>query len=126
MTQPRFVFIRSSSSDAAFSLCVKYCRSFLCRLRGYTFHPPIGPNEGLLMDFGRNSRLDTAIHMLGVSFDLAVFWINQAQQVVDKTLARAWRPAYLPKAPARYVLETHPDRLNDLHIGQHVYFDDVR
>jgi len=63
--------------------------------------------------------------MLGVSFDLAVFWINDAGQVVDKTLARAWRPAYLPQAPARYVLETHPSRLNDLQIGQIVQFDDT-
>ncbi len=52
--------------------------------------------------------------------DLAVFWINSELQVVDKVLAKSWRPAYVPCRPARYVLELHPDHLLDYEIGDKV------
>jgi hypothetical protein len=35
-----------------------------------------------------------------------VVWINSDMQVVDKVLARSWRPAYFSKQPAKYVLES--------------------
>jgi uncharacterized membrane protein (UPF0127 family) len=104
---------------------VKYCESFLCRLRGLTFRSPLTRDEGLLLVFGRDSRLDSSIHMLGVSFDLAVFWINNDMQVVDKIVAGAWKPAFFPKSPARYVLEIHASRINDFEIGQTVQFQNA-
>jgi uncharacterized membrane protein (UPF0127 family) len=104
---------------------VKYCTSFLCRLRGLTFSPPLSPDEGLLLVFGRDSRLDSSIHMLGVGFDLAVFWINSQMKVVDKVLAKAWRPAYLSTEPAKYVLEIHAGRFNDYGIGDTVKFENA-
>lgn len=72
--------------------------------------------------FGRDSRVDSSIHMLGVGFDLAVFWINSEYIVVDKVVAGAWKPAYFPKSPARYVLEVHASRINDFNVGQSVKF----
>ena len=104
---------------------MKYCKSFLCRLRGLTFHPSITRDEGLLLVFGRDSRVDSSIHMLGVGFDLAVFWINSELQVVDKIVAGAWKPAYFPKTPARYVLEVHASRINDFEIGQTLKFENA-
>ena len=104
---------------------VKYCDSFLCRLRGLTFHPPLARDEGLLLVFGRDSRVDSSIHMLGVGFDLAVFWINDNMQVVDKIVAGAWKPAFFPKSPARYVLEVHASRINDFEVGQTVQFQNA-
>ena len=68
----------------------------------------------------RESRVDASIHMLFVPFDLAVFWIDGALQVVDKVLARAWHPAYLAGRPARYVLELHPDYYPAYEVGEHV------
>ncbi len=58
--------------------------------------------------------------MLGVSFDIAVFWINSEMKIVDKIVAGAWKPAFFPKEPARYVLEVHAGRINDFEIGQAV------
>ena len=40
--------------------------------------------------------------------------------VVDKVLARAWRPAYVPARPARYVLEVHPDLYSAYAVGDKV------
>lgn len=104
---------------------VIWCESFLCRLRGLTFRRPITRDEGLLLVFARDSRIDSSIHMLGVSFDLAVFWINNEMKVVDKVVAGAWKPAYFPQAPARYVLEVHASRINDFEIGQIVVFQNA-
>jgi uncharacterized membrane protein (UPF0127 family) len=104
---------------------VKYCESFLCRLRGLTFRAPVTREEGLLLAFGRDSRVDSSIHMLGVGFDLAVFWINSDLRVVDKIVAGAWKPAYFPKEPARYALEVHASRINDLQIGETVEFQNA-
>lgn len=104
---------------------VGYCDSFSCRLRGLMFRPRLEPDEGLLLVEKRDSRLDTSIHMLFVSFDLAVFWINSDMTVVDKVLARSWKPAYFPKADAKYTLEIHPIRWEDYEIGDKVEFKDA-
>jgi uncharacterized membrane protein (UPF0127 family) len=99
-----------------------FCDSFRCRLRGLMFRRRLGPEEGLLLVEARDSRLDTAIHMLFVSFDLAVFWINSEMTVVDKVLARSWHPAYAPRTAARYTLELHAGRFGDYELGDQVEF----
>jgi len=106
-------------------LYVLYCDSFLCRLRGLMFSSRIAPDKGVLLVEARDSRLETAIHMLFVFMDLAVIWINSEKVVVDIILARAWRPAYAPHQPARYILEIHANRLNEFKIGDRVEFQNV-
>jgi uncharacterized membrane protein (UPF0127 family) len=101
-------------------LLVKYCDSYMCRLRGLMFSPPVPPGCGLLLIYPRDSRLESAIHMLFMRCDLAVIWINSDCQVVDKVLALKWKPAYSPTRPARFVLETHPSHLDDFDIGDRV------
>jgi len=76
MTMPRFIFVQTQENRIAAPPRVKYCDSFLCRLRGLTFRSPVTRDEGLLLVFGRDSRVDSSIHMLGVGFDLAVFWLS--------------------------------------------------
>ncbi len=104
---------------------IKYCDTFLTQLRGFTFHPRLKLDEGLLLVGTRDSRLDSSIHMLFVSFDLNVIWINSNMQVVDKVIAKSWWPAYFSKQPARYVLEIHPERWGDYEIGDTVQFKDA-
>jgi len=104
---------------------IKYCDTFLTQLRGFTFRPGLSRNEGLLLVGKRDSRLDSSIHMLFVSFDLAVIWISSDLKVVDKVIAKSWRPAYFSKVPARYVLEIHPDRWGDYEIGDTVQLQDA-
>ncbi len=107
------------------TLRIKFCDTFLAQLRGLTFRPRLEPDEGLLLVGTRDSRLDSSIHMLFVSFDLAVVWINSKMEVVDKILAKSWRPAYFSKQPARYVLEIHPERWGDFEIGDVALFKDA-
>ena len=104
---------------------IQYCDTFFTQLRGLTFRARLLQDEGLLLVGKRDSRLDSSIHMLFVSFDLSVIWINSEMQVVDKVLAKSWRPAYFPKQPARYVLEIHPERWGDFEVGDGVEFKDA-
>ena len=87
-----------------------------------TLRTPIARDEGLLLVGTRDSRLDSSIHMLFVFFDLAVIWINSDMKVVDKIIAKSWRPAYFSKEPAKYVLEIHPDRWENFQVGDAVQF----
>lgn len=107
----------ANSKNTAIRLRVKPCTSFLCRLRGLTFRRQIPEDWGLLFIYPRSSRVETAIHMFFVFTDLAVIWLDENYQVVDKVLARPWRPYYAPRRAARYILETHPDQLDNFHAG---------
>lgn len=100
------------------SFSIQYCASFWCRLRGLTFRRSIPPNWGLLLVQARASRLESSIHMLFVFTDLAVIWLDDDFRVVDRTLARTWRPYYAPAHPARYVLELHPEHITDFTVGE--------
>ena len=106
-------------------LRVGYCNSFICRLRGLSFKRSIPADWGLLLVNKKDSRLDTAIHMLGMSFDLAVVWINEAGTVVDLGHAKRWVSFIVPREPARYVLETGVERLRDFQIGDKITFEEI-
>jgi uncharacterized membrane protein (UPF0127 family) len=87
------------------------------------FSKGVAEYEGLLLVQSKDTRLDAAIHMFFCNFDLAIFWINDQMQVVDRCLARRWRPWYAPKSPARYTVEAHPDRFEDFQIGDSIVFN---
>jgi uncharacterized membrane protein (UPF0127 family) len=101
---------------------VRRCASFLCRLRGLTFRRFLGHGEGLLLVGKRPSRTDTAIHMLFVFFPIAAIWLDPDGRVVDARLARPFRPLYVPRAPARDVLEGPPALLEQVQIGDTLRF----
>ena len=122
MTRP--IIVRNLSKIIQNPACVGYCDSFLCRLRGLMFRSRLNPDDGLLLVEKRDSRIDTSIHMFFVPFDIAVFWINSEMTVVDKIIAKSWRPVYVPKADAKFTLEIHPDRFRDYEIGDKVDFRD--
>lgn len=87
------------------------------------FRPSLPEGEGLLLMQKKDSRLDAAIHMIGMAFDIGVVWINSTGHVVDLRLAKRWR-LYLPRQSACWTLEIHPNRLTDFHIGDKVYLDE--
>jgi uncharacterized membrane protein (UPF0127 family) len=100
------------------------CRSSIVT-RSFTFRSDLARDDGLVLVGKRDSRVDSSIHMFFVSFDLAVIWINSGMQVVDKVLARSWKPAYFSKQPAKYVLEVHPERWDEFQVGDRVQFKDA-
>ncbi len=102
---------------------VKWCSSFLCRLRGLTFRRRLPAGEGLLLVEDRASVVATAIHMFFVFFPIAAIWLDDSFRVVDAKLALPFRPIYVPRAPARYVLEAAPSLLQDVTIGDQLHIE---
>jgi uncharacterized membrane protein (UPF0127 family) len=100
----------------------KWCDSFGAKLRGFTFRQALAEDDGLVLVEKSDNRLNTAIHMLFVYFALGVIWVNNAGEVVDTTVAKPWQLAYVPQAPARYVIEGHPTRLQGVKVGDHIEF----
>jgi uncharacterized membrane protein (UPF0127 family) len=82
------------------------------------------PHEGIVIAESKSSRVNTAIHMLFMNFDLAVIWLNEEKIVVDKVLAKKWAPIYVPKRAAQYVLELHPSRFADFSPGDQCAFSE--
>lgn len=121
----RYYLLENRSHPLSAPLRVLYCSSLFCRLRGLMFRRHLNSDEGILLVSGHDSILDSTIHMLFCFTDLAVVWINAAQQVVDVRLARKWAPMYIPRRPARYVLEAHPGRLAEFHIGDRIDLHDA-
>ncbi len=120
-----FIIIQNPTRPVEKPARIRRCESFVCRLRGLMFRSSLPVDEGLLLEIGRDSKVDSSIHMFFVPFDLAVFWINSDLCVVDKILAKSWRPAYFPAQPARYTLEMHPDRFDDYHVGDRIEFQNA-
>lgn len=100
----------------------KWCDSFGTKLRGFTFRQTLGEDDGLVLVENSDNRVNTAIHMLFVAFDLGVVWVNNAGVVVDTIIAKPWKLSYVPQAPCRYVIEGHPQRLKDVKVGDHIEF----
>ncbi|MBN2147610.1 MAG: DUF192 domain-containing protein [Anaerolineales bacterium] len=121
----KFVTIHNLSRPQVQPVLAGYCKSFFCQLRGLMFCKHLSSDKGLLLVQGRQSRLDSSIHMFFMRFDICAVWISSNHLVVDMRLARRWYPAYLPQKPAQYVLELHADRFNDFQIGDQIRFDDA-
>ncbi len=120
---PRTVTLRQTATGQPLLQRVRWGDTFASRLRGFMFRRALAPGEALVMVEPRESLVGTSIHMFFVSFALGVVWLDSAGRVVDKVEALPWRPYYAPRAPARYILETHPDFLPRVALGDVLAFD---
>ncbi len=102
---------------------VRWCASYLCHLRGLQFTRRLPPGHGLLFVTGAEGRAHTSIHMFFVFYSIAVIWMDREGRVVDKKLARPWRPYYASSAPAQYYLEALPEVLERVQVGEVLTFD---
>jgi len=55
--------------------------------------------------------------MIGVPFCLAVIWLDSERRVVDRRIARPWQIALVPKKAAQYIIECHPQRIEEFSEG---------
>lgn len=98
-------------------LFLEIYNSFLKRLKGLMFLKWISQNEGALFINKIESLVDSSIHMLFMNFDIAVFWVDKNNYVVDKVLAKKWHFFYAPKKPAKTIIETHYNNFEKINIG---------
>lgn len=103
-------------------LRVRQADSFFTRLRGLTFRRRLDEGEGLLLVGRSESRAEAAIHMFFVFFSIGVLWLDRENRVVDKAVARPFRPFYAPQEPAIGVLECQPEVLDRVDVGDRIRF----
>ena len=89
------------------------------------FTKSLAEQQGILLVQSSDSRINSSIHMMFMWMDLAVVWITGEFTVVDVILAKRWKIAYLPKQPAKYVLETDIDHMKDFNVGDKVLFTEI-
>ena len=116
----RQVFIHNQTHPLPAPIRAGYAGSFLNRFRGLMLRARLEPREGLLLVEARESKVNAAIHMLFMRFDIAVIWLDSQCRVVDAQLAKRWRASYVPAAPARYTLETRPEYLSEFQTGDQI------
>lgn len=116
--------LRKADSDVVVLARVRLCVSFWCHFKGLQLVPRLPDDEGLLFVNRGESRTDTTIHMFFMRFAIGVVWLDSGGKVVDKKLAKPWRPAYAPQAPAQYFLEANPDVLERVEVGDVLKFDE--
>ncbi len=121
----KLVNVTNTTRPLLNQLRIKVCDTFFTRLRGLTFHPPLEIDQGILLIQARESRVDTAIHMFGVSINLGIVWVNATFRVVDLIQARKWWTIHIPKSPARYIIECRPDRLKEFKLGDEINFEEL-
>jgi uncharacterized membrane protein (UPF0127 family) len=117
--------LRHTATGAVILPRARWCASFWCHLRGLQFRSSLPEDEGLLFVFDKESRSSTSIHMFFVFFSIGVVWLNAAGDVVDKQLAKPWRPMYAPRSPAQYFIEANPSILDRVAIGDRLQFDEA-
>ena len=110
-----------SSPDRA--VTVRYCNTFFSRLRGLMFTQELPGDGGILLADRGESRANAAIHMFFMNYDITVLWLDKDRVIVDKALAKRWRPFYMPQQPAQYVVELHRDRYDDYAIGEELVWE---
>ncbi len=119
------VRICNATRPQTLPVVAEYCASFFTQLRGLMFRRSLPDQHGLLLVGSSDSRVNSSIHMLFMFFDITAVWINSQNQVVDVRLAKKWRPAYISRQPARYVLEIPASAIEHFQIGDQVRFEEV-
>lgn len=119
----QFRVLKNKATSKVLLARAKWCHSYWCHLRGLMFRLDLPEDEGLLFVYGRESRMDTSIHMFFCFFPIATIWLDSQGKVVDKVLAKPWRPAYASKVPAQYVIEARPSLLDKVAVGDRLVWE---
>jgi uncharacterized protein len=97
---------------------VKVCDTFWSKFIGLMFSRQLKPDDGVILVENSETRINTAIHMMFVNYDITVLWLDRQMVIIDKVLAKKWAPIYYPKKPAQYVVELHQSKFSEYSIGE--------
>jgi uncharacterized membrane protein (UPF0127 family) len=89
---------------------------------GLQFRLRLKQGEAIILANPKQGVTASSIHMFFVFFPIAAVWINEKGHITSTQLAKPWRPYYASPKPARYVLETSPEFLERVSVGDRVDF----
>ncbi len=118
----QIIQLQNQSRPLTQPISASYCDTFWSRFRGLMFQSKLEPTQALLLVDKKDNRLDSAIHMLFMNFDITAVWINSQKKVVDVKLARKGQLILIPLQPACFVLEAHSSQFSNFQIGDSIHF----
>ena len=116
--------IRKADTGEIVLARAQWCKNFWCHFKGLMLRRTLPDDEGLFFVFRRQNVAESTIHMFFMLFAIAAVWINDEGIVVDKKLAKPWRPVYAPAKAARYLIEARPVVLDRVNVGDRLTFDE--
>lgn len=116
--------LRNATTGRVILARAKWCVGFFCHLKGLQFVRRLPEDQGILFVTKSESRTNTSIHMFFMFISIGVLWLDKTGRVVDKTLAKPWRPYYASSEPAQYFIEANPSILEQVEIGDVLRFDE--
>ena len=78
MAKKKVCQVIHADSDQLLLAEARWCDTFASRMRGFTFKKELKPGEGLVFVYDGDSRIESAITMLFVNFDLGIIWVNDS------------------------------------------------
>lgn len=97
--------------------------SFFKRLKGLMFTKQLRNFHGALFINKNENILDSAIHMLFMNYNIAVFWMDNSNRIVDKKIAKKWNLLYYPNSKASKILETHEEIFDEIQLGEQLIIE---
>ncbi len=79
--------------------------------------------DPLFFEFNRESKFDSAVHMLFVFQPLDLIFINSAWKVVEIKQALPFFPYYAPREPAKYLIELPAGQGKNFEIGETIKYE---
>ncbi len=116
------ITVFNTTNQKATPLHLGICDSFITRLRGLMFSKNISPDGGLFFVNSAEDRVNSAIHMFFMNYDLTILWTDSKGRIVDRVLAKKWITLAAPSRKAKFILETHTERFEDYNIGDILEF----
>lgn len=103
---------------------VKLCDTYWKILWGLMFRRTLDPDQVLVFCYRRESIVETTVHMFFVFFSIAIVWLDAERRVVDKALAKPFRPFYASRKPAQFYVEGAPRLLEEVQVGDQLAFEE--
>ena len=98
---------------------IRYVTSILGISYGLMFASKKKIDQGicLVMPTNRKSRLSCSVTMLFCFHPMNILFLNEKYKVVDKVVLKPFQLSYVPKKPAKYIIECHKHKFKYLRIG---------
>lgn len=78
----------------------KYVNGF-----GLMFKKKLKKDEAVILTLPRESRINSAIHMIFVFYSIYAIWLDKEKVIVDIKKAHPFQPFLMPKKKSMYILE---------------------
>lgn len=86
------------------------------------FSKSIDYDGGLFFVNSVEDRINSAIHMYFMNYDLTILWADHDGRIVDRVKALKWKTIASPQKDAKYILEAHIDRFEEYNTGDMLDF----